>query len=98
MSRTPELLVILTQWPDTQISILKKVSAKVRERSARLQSCKSRLHNIDLMSRSEWLRSRKTNYNERDSCLYRNTSRLILISITQNSAGTFQNSQPNKKV
>ena len=89
MSRTPELLVILTQWPDTQISILKKVSAKVRERSARLQSCKSRLHNIDLMSRSEWLRSRKTNYNERDSCLYRNTSRLILISITQNSAGTF---------
>ena len=98
MSRTPELLVILTQWPDTQISILKIVSAEVRERSARLQSCKSRLHNIDLMSRSEWLRSRKTNYNERDSCLYRNTSRLILISITQNSAGTFQNSQPNKKV
>ena len=98
MSRTPELLVIITQWPGTQISILKKVSAKVRERSARLQSCKSRLHNIDLMSRSEWLRSRKTNYNERDSCLYRNTSRLILISITQNSAGTFQNSQPNKKV
>ena len=89
MSRTPELLVILTQWPGTQISILKKVSAKVRERSARLQSCKRRLHNVDLMSRSEWLRSRKTNYNERDSCLYRNTSRLILISITQNSSGTF---------